>query len=342
VRGLTVFALALLFRLLASVLIVELVLRLVLPMPMFSRFLRGPIGARIISVGSRGHGPAPDAHTVDPLLGWTNAPGVLAMKSGVESTSPQNLRGTRLYSVEKPPSVLRVEVFGDSFAFGTDVGDESTYSAVLERILPHAEVLNFGVKGYGLDQALLRFRKEGPAFDPDVVVIGFVSALVLRDAQSFTFHPKPRFVLRDDKLVLEGVPVQTIEEAVRSYEWSSRIVDVWRMLTVTLVPDDPVEEPLLVEFVAEIRATGARAVIVRYPVLEEIGRESLYTTTFRDACAQTGATCIDTCPAFDAANANGVVLSAPGANHFNAAGHRIVAGALADALSVAPGPRTAP
>ncbi len=341
-RGLTVFALPLLLRLLASVLIVELVLRLVLPMPMFRSFLRGPIGGRIIQVGSLRWGPPPNGHAVDPLLGWTDAPGTFSMTSGVESTSAQHLRGTRIYSVEKPPGVLRVEVFGDSFAFGNEVGDESTYSAVLEGTLPRAEVLNFGVKGYGLDQALLRFRKEGPAFHPDVVVIGFVSALPLRDTQNFTFYPKPYFVLRDGQLVLEGVPVPTVDEAVRSYEWGSRILDVWRMLTVTLEEDGELEESLLVEFVDEIRASGARAIIVRYPMLNEIGRDCSYTTQLRNACKRTGATCIDTCPAFDAANSRGVVLSAPGANHFNAAGHRIVAGALADALSVAPGPGKAP
>jgi lysophospholipase L1-like esterase len=103
------------------------------------------------------------------------------------------------------------------------------------------------------------------------------------------------------------------------------------MLTLTYQPDEALDRALLVEFVAEIRASGARAIIVRYPVLPEIGRESEFTRLYRDACAQTGALCVDTSPAFDAASARGVALSAPG-NHFNAAGHRIVAGALADAL----------
>jgi hypothetical protein len=353
-RSVTFLALPLLLRLLASVLVVELVLRLVLPLPMFRRFLRGPVGSRIISIsgaasdarrGALGHGRLPNGHAVDPMLGWTNAPRVFPIDGRFETTSSQGLRGARLYSLEKAADVLRIEVFGDSFAFGTEVGDESTYSAVLEQTLPRAEVLDFGVKGYGLDQALLRFRKEGPAFHPDVVVIGFVSAFVLRDSQSFTFYPKPYFVLRDGKLVLEGVPVPSLDEALRSYAWESRIADVWRMLTATVGrhrPDEGLVTPLLVEFVDEIRASGARAIVVRYPTLSEIGRDCLYTTQLRDVCKRTGATCVDTSPAFDAASARGVVLGAPGAYHFNAAGHRIVAGALADALSVAPGPGTSP
>jgi hypothetical protein len=269
---------------------------------------------------------------VDPLVGWTNRPSAMRTETGMETTSSQGLRGTRLYSPEKPAGVLRIEVFGDSFAFGSEVDDEDCYSAVLERTLPRAEVLDFGVQGYGLDQSLLRFRKEGQGFHPDAVVIGFVSALPLRDTQSFTLYPKPYFVLRDGKLDLEGVPVPSVEEAMRPYVWGSRILDVWRMVDFTAQPDEGLEQALLVEFVAEIRASGARPIIIRYPVLPEIGRGWCdFTQPFRGACAQTGATCIDVSPAFDEANAQGVALKAP-AMHFNAAGHRIVAKALAATL----------
>lgn len=328
--------LALLLRLLASVSIVELTLRMLLPMPVFARFLRGPAGGRIAAIPALRHwsprGGVSDI--VDPLLGWTNAPGVSRVENDTarttSHTTSQSLRGTRLYAPEKPAGVLRIEVFGDSFAFGSEVEDDATYSAVLEQILPRSEVLDFGVRGYGLDQAMLRFRKEGPGFHPDVVVIGFVSALPLRDTQAFTSYPKPYFVLRDGKLDLEGVPVPDVDETLRLYERSSRIVDVWRMTSYTAQPNEALDEALLVEFVSEIRASGARPLIARYPVLPEIGREREFTRLYQDACTQTGATCIDTCPAFDDAKAKGVKLRA--VDHFNAAGHRIVARALADAL----------
>jgi len=34
-------------------------------------------------------------------------------------------------------------------------------------------VLNYGIGGYGFDQAFLRFQREGIALRPDVVLIGF-------------------------------------------------------------------------------------------------------------------------------------------------------------------------
>ena len=325
-------------RLLASILVVEITLRLLLPLPMFRRSLRGPMGARIIAIPSL-RARSPEGRGVeelgDPLTGWTNAPDVKRLENRklqtISHTSPQGLRGTRAYSIEKPPGVLRVEVFGDSFAFGSEVGDDATYSAVLERSLPGTEVLDFGVMGYGLDQALLLFRKEGPAFHPDVVVMGFVSALPLRDVQDLTTYPKPYFVLAGGKLDLRGVPVPSARETIRDYERSSRIVDVWQMMTTVLPANQALDQALLVEFVAEVRASGARPILLRYPVLTEIGRAPDNTTPFRGACEQTGATCVDTCAAFDAAAARGVDLSEP-LGHFNEAGHRIVATALTEAL----------
>jgi hypothetical protein len=250
-------------------------------------------------------------------------------------TTAQGLRATRLYAQEKPAGVLRIEVFGDSFAYGAEVDDEATYSAVLEQRLPQAEVLDFGVPGYGLDQAMLRFRKDGPAFHPDVVVIGFVSALPFRDTEPFTFYPKPHFVLTGGKLDLEGVPVPAPDEVLREYERSSRIVDVWRMMAAAARADKALDQALLIEFVAEIRASGARPLIARYPMVEEIGRTPDYSAPYRAACEETEATCVDTCNALYAASARGVELYAP-LGHFNAAGNRIVAEALADVLTDVP------
>jgi hypothetical protein len=322
----------LLMRLLASVLIVELTLRLLLPMPMFGTSFRGPLAARIRAFG---HGKPTEARAIfDPLLGWSNAAGAaIPIDGSIQSTTFQRMRGTHVYALAKPAGVLRVEVFGDSFAFGSEVADEDTYCAVLERSVPRTEVLDFGVQGYGLDQALLRFRKEGPAFHPDVVVIGFVSVLSIRNTSTYTQYPKPRFVLgQGGRLDLEGVPVPDLDDGLRAYEHGSRILDAWHMAMDPMDgSDETLDRALLVEFVGEIRASGARPIIVTYPVPSEMGRVSRSMAVYSEACVKTAATCIDTTPAFEAARARGVVLRATH-DHFNAAGHRIVAGALAEAL----------
>jgi hypothetical protein len=45
----------------------------------------------------------------------------------------------------------------------------------MERLFPRLEVLNYGVGGYGVDQAYLRFCAEGMALSPRIVVMGFTT-----------------------------------------------------------------------------------------------------------------------------------------------------------------------
>jgi len=83
---------------------------------------------------------------------------------------------------DRPASLVRVAVLGDSFTFGYKVPVEQAYPSVLERLLEaspkanarHYEVLNFGVLGYGTwDEALVLEHKALP-LDPDAIVIGYV------------------------------------------------------------------------------------------------------------------------------------------------------------------------
>lgn len=74
------------------------------------------------------------------------------------------------------PGDLRIAIFGDSFTWGYGVAHGETWGAVLEHALRAAgvpaSVRNFGVGGYGMDQAWLRFRKEAPVWRPQHVVFG--------------------------------------------------------------------------------------------------------------------------------------------------------------------------
>src|SRR6185369_11319022 len=205
-----------------------------------------------------------------PTLGWTNPSGEVDAIGATAHVNARGLRADREYSIERPAGVTRIEVFGDSFVFGTEVGDESPYCRVLERILPHAEVLNFGVPGYGLDQMMLRFQEEGVAFHPDIVVIGIVSPVLGRTG-NFTFWYKPYFELEAGTLVLYGVPVPSPAEAASRQRYGLRILDVASMILDPVSQRDPapLNGAILLRFLAEIRAAGAQPMIVRSPFLDE-------------------------------------------------------------------------
>lgn len=117
------------------------------------------------------------------------------------------------------PGDVRIAIFGDSFTWGDGVDHADTWGAVLERALRErgvpARVRNFGVGGYGMDQAWLRFEKEVPAWRPQHVVFGLQPENARRNLnmirplyQRNTGAPfsKPRFLLEHGKLRLVNHP----------------------------------------------------------------------------------------------------------------------------------------
>lgn len=157
----------------------------------------------------------------DPVLGWAPVPGTSSKdalfrynQNGLRSLSPQE-------SVAFRPGagVLRVALFGDSYTHGGDSGIENTWGYRLREEFKsrgiNAEVLNFGVSGYGMDQALLRWQKEGYKYAPHIVIFGLQVENIKRNVNlmRYMFHPaagmllfKPRFILDHDRLKLVNSP----------------------------------------------------------------------------------------------------------------------------------------
>ncbi len=71
----------------------------------------------------------------------------------------------------------RVLFLGDSFTYGTGVGDDQTFAARLEKAFSAAqlsvEVLNAGCPGKGTDYALKCFQTVGRKFYPDLTILCF-------------------------------------------------------------------------------------------------------------------------------------------------------------------------
>jgi hypothetical protein len=175
----------------------------------------------------------------DPDLGWTvgasrqsgdyNRDLVRYLAPQVAHRAPEHDR-IYLSSVEglrspRPGMTLgaravrhRVALVGDSFTFGLEVPYEDTWGHRLELALgPDVQVLNFGVDGYGLDQAYLRYRRDVRPWRPDVVVLGVINDDLRRSLCIYGFlcfgplaqipFAKPRFVARDDRLAPLNLPL---------------------------------------------------------------------------------------------------------------------------------------
>lgn len=150
----------------------------------------------------------------DAELGWTNRPGT-AWGEPTLFVNRLGARGRREYAPQPPEGAVRVLCFGESFVWGSEVAVGEDWAGQLEGLDRRLEVLNFGVGGYGTDQSLLRFRREGRELGAHVAVLGMTFQNVLRDVnrvralnQPAHRSPsvKPRFVLRGDGS-LELVPI---------------------------------------------------------------------------------------------------------------------------------------
>ena len=168
-----------------------------------------------------------------PTLGWKVKPNLRdteAFRGKPLSTNSRGLRGPVEHNYEKPPGVFRIVVLGDSFTFGEEVGDEETYSHYLQELLPQTEVLNLGVHGYGHDQMLLYLQEEGLRYKPDLVVLGFLTVDMERNILAFRDYAKPRFELREGKLVLTHSPVPSVAETLAAESYRSGFFDLVTML----------------------------------------------------------------------------------------------------------------
>jgi len=185
----------------------------------------------------------------DEVRGWRLRPGFDgwfrdegAMWVRINS---DGLRG-REHPLAADPGRVRVAVLGDSYLQATNVAQEQTFAALLESRLTacppragrQAEVLNFGVNGYGTAQQLLTFRSHVTKYSPDVVVLTMYTSNDI-----FNNHPElnesrdlptPYFSLRGDELVLHP-PVAVDEFADEPWFRRLRIAITDRIATANLL-----------------------------------------------------------------------------------------------------------
>jgi hypothetical protein len=129
--------------------------------------------------------------------------------------------GSRIVPAFPDPSLPAcVSAFGDSFTFGSDVAAEASYPNLLARELG-CRVNNFGVGGYGTDQAFLRYRHLADD-SPPFVILGHYSEDIVRNVNqlrdlnaSGRFFLKPRFVLERGELRLVPLPDLDVDDFAR-------------------------------------------------------------------------------------------------------------------------------
>jgi len=108
------------------------------------------------------------------------APNYRGWFAGVRvETNSLGLRDSREYRLEKPRGTFRILVLGDSVTFGHGSVYEHTYPYLAEQLLKQWrpdvrwEVWNAAEPGYNTGQELAQLYEVGPAYNPDLVIVGF-------------------------------------------------------------------------------------------------------------------------------------------------------------------------
>ena len=186
----------------------------------------------------------------DTLLGWTVGPGRRS-KNGLYLSSTEGIRSSVLGMSYRGGATRALAAVGDSFTFGLEGEFKDTWEYLLGTSLgTDTTILNFGVDGYGIDQAYLRYVRDVRPWHPRLALFGFIDHDLGRGMSVYSFitYPnwgipfsKPRFTLKNEVLEPLNVPVidpedilsrETITElpfitydaGYNPEEWTERVV----------------------------------------------------------------------------------------------------------------------
>jgi hypothetical protein len=154
----------------------------------------------------------------DPLLGWPAS----KKRDPSSGITPRNTPSFSMAGSEC------VSTYGDSFTYGDEVTDSEAWSNVLS-VLLGCRVANYGVGGYGTDQAYLRYARN-TSDKAKVVILGIFPDNVMRNVNQYryfldartTFSLKPRFVSDGDRLKLVEIPKWGFEEFVHAINYPAK------------------------------------------------------------------------------------------------------------------------
>ena len=150
------------------------------------------------------------SHGFDPELGWVRKSNTSHDETGKFGKTNWTINQ---FCARTNPNFDNLEsntsCYGDSFTLSRQVNDDETWVHYLSEFT-NSNVVNFGVGNYGVDQALLRLKREFPKHPTKIVIMGVVPETICRIVSVWkhyyeygnTFGFKPRFILKNNRLNL--------------------------------------------------------------------------------------------------------------------------------------------
>ena len=277
------------------------------------------------------------------------ATGYAPVDTNRRAARPVNARGYRdlARAIPKPPGVRRVLSLGDSFAWGASVEFEDAYPQRLERALTRRrhetwEVVNLALPGMATIDQAAQLAKEGEAYAPDVVLLGFVlndsqdaAAAEAQRAEDWVNHPPP------------SGGRSALLRLVRTRLWATsenrRRVTGYRSMYDDTAPGWIAARRALKSMGAWCRERGVPFVVAVFPLfanpLDDGYPFAELHVKVAQAAAEAGARVVDLLPAYRGLRWDVLVVNGAEDEHPNEIAHRIAAGVILHALDdVVPSP----
>lgn len=157
----------------------------------------------------------------DARLGWVQTPNI--ERPDLKMTTGEY--GVRMPSTKiEPLQQGAILLVGDSFAAGSEVFDDESWPAQLERSLGR-KVINAAVGGYGLDQIVLRAEMLVPLLKPRMLLVQTrLEYGISVDRMSVSSGAaKPYFTIQDGELKVENEPVPRVVPDRANIGWMRSI-----------------------------------------------------------------------------------------------------------------------
>ncbi len=145
----------------------------------------------------------------DERLGWRLKPD---LRNSAFDTGPYGIRLPTTAAGAIPTGGILAS--GDSFTFGSDVGDAESWPAYLETIAG-TPVVNAATPGWGADQIVMHAEEMIDIARPRTLIVDFLWYDIGRAEEEILFGAhKPYYTVEDNQLVLHNVPVPPFDGRV--------------------------------------------------------------------------------------------------------------------------------
>ena len=258
---------------------------------------------------------------------------------------PQNSRGYRDLerTLAKPPGTRRVLSLGDSFAWGASVEFEDDYPQRLERALSRRrreswQVVNLALPGMNTVDEDAQLRTEGFAYQPDVVLLGFV----LNDSEDETAAEARRAA---DWAEAKAPPRGLLDRSalftlIKTRLWATaenrRRISGYKSMYAADAPGWIAARAALKRMGALSREHGVPFVVAIFPLfgnpLDERYPFAEIHAKVAQAAADAGAKVVDLLPAYRGLRWDVLVVDGVDDEHPNEIAHRIAAGVILHGL----------